>query len=130
MFSCWPCRNQGSPTQTAQAEVLEVPIGRLGAGSTRNNRTSTSKYNVITFLPKALFEQYRCDMQGRETQLTVKNMPCKIVVLHDRSCRAMQLVRLHQLVHATLNFSPRRRVANWKFTIVAGLTLTEFSPVR
>jgi len=26
----------------------------------RGNRTSTTKYSLLTFLPKALFEQYRC----------------------------------------------------------------------
>lgn len=25
----------------------------------RGNRTTTTKYNALTFLPKALFEQYR-----------------------------------------------------------------------
>lgn len=33
-------------------------FGWWGKGM-RDNRTSTTKYNLVTFLPKALFEQYR-----------------------------------------------------------------------
>ena len=27
----------------------------------KGNYTSTTKYNVVTYFPKALFEQFRCD---------------------------------------------------------------------
>ncbi len=32
---------------------------RLGEQHFRGNKTTTTKYNLITFLPKSLFEQYR-----------------------------------------------------------------------
>jgi hypothetical protein len=35
------------------------------AASYRGNRTSTTKYTLLSFLPKSLFEQYRCVARGR-----------------------------------------------------------------
>ncbi|KAG1671350.1 hypothetical protein FOA52_002960 [Chlamydomonas sp. UWO 241] len=37
----------------------EIHVNRANTGKYKSNETSTTKYNLITFLPKALFEQYR-----------------------------------------------------------------------
>ena len=48
------------PRQHVEAE-RSIPIGSTEPANKlyKENSQSTTKYNLITFLPKALFEQYR-----------------------------------------------------------------------
>ncbi len=41
-----------------------------------NNETSTTKYNLLTFLPKALFEQYRFCCDDARRRLSPSNQLC------------------------------------------------------
>jgi hypothetical protein len=45
------------PHHAAPHTLLHPHGGQL---KYRGNRTSTTKYTLLTFLPKSLFEQYRC----------------------------------------------------------------------
>ena len=73
----------------------------------KSNATSTTKYNLFTYFPKALFEQYRYPRCQRGAASIPAGQP-------RRSAPVL----------------PRRRVANIYFTIVAALSLTPYSPVR
>eukprot|EP00879_Flechtneria_rotunda_P025858 GHRR01027511.1.p1 GENE.GHRR01027511.1~~GHRR01027511.1.p1 ORF type:complete len:483 (+),score=131.33 GHRR01027511.1:452-1900(+) len=82
LFSCpkflWRPRQKAQPDRLVRFPATEHHrLERQYAG----NRTTTTKYNLLTFIPKSLFEQYR-------------------------------------------------RVANIYFTLVAALSLTDYSPVR
>ena len=42
-----------------EARMIHVNQNAVHKGF-KDNRTSTTKYNLFTYFPKALFEQYRC----------------------------------------------------------------------
>lgn len=63
-LGCGPCRGgEELATSTAPASMRYMHLG-MGHDPAhahyKGNTTSTAKYNAFTFLPKCLFEQYRC----------------------------------------------------------------------
>jgi hypothetical protein len=102
----------------------------------RDNRTSTTKYTPFTFLPKSLFEQYRCGRGGAarpKTPLRASRRwpfsgPCRRP--RARACSRRAAARRSARPRAPAPPPPRRRVANIYFTLNAALSLTPYSPVR
>ena len=91
----------------APARVISINSGHCHR-EYRNNHASTTKYNVVTYLPKALFEQFR--RAGCRA-------PCGVGNLKPSGTFVTRRAR-------------RRRVANIYFTLVAGVSCTSLSPVR
>ena len=79
----------------------------------KGNYTSTTKYNPVTYLPKALFEQFRSVHNSR--------LPLKGPTAEQQSA--------FECFVADRLFLPCRRVANTYFGIVAGLSCLSISPV-
>lgn len=121
----------------------------------RTNATSTTKYNVFTFLPKSLFEQYRRVRAGslrsvcpafcvssahvRLLFLTLCTLlagaaPLTAHLPHPPAVTSVQ--SMHHVSHDAKNHLNQTslplasQVANVYFTITAGLSLTPYSPVR
>jgi len=94
-----------------------------------NNFTRTTKYTLLTFFPKSLFEQ---------VGLTVWHCWWGAVPCAAQHCVRTYLLRRHALTYhaprrkATpcIPLPQYRRLANIYFTLVAALSLTAFSPVR
>lgn len=110
------CFSRGQ-SEEGTREVL-INSGHLHHGY-KGNYTSTTKYNLLTFLPKALFEQYRCVCMP-STRLP--SFQAAAYLSQPTGCSSPQNFRL---VHCTC-----RRIANIYFTIVAALSLTPYTPVR
>ena len=52
------------PAEPRRVRVNE-PGPHISHKKFKGNRVSTTKYNLFTYLPKALYEQYRYDLEGR-----------------------------------------------------------------
>ena len=83
----------------------------------KGNYTSTTKYNVVTYLPKALFEQFR-------------SVPTLLLLLVTKLpyCHANASFAFAFTSGVLLPFT-FRRVANTYFALVAGLSCLSISPV-
>jgi len=84
----------------------------------KGNYTSTTKYNVVTYLPKALFEQFRS-----VPSLLLLLLVTKLPYCHADASFAFAFTS-RTLVPLTF-----RRVANTYFALVAGLSCLSISPV-
>ncbi len=117
----WSCTS-GSGADEHHVRHVVVNEGAQSAEAHANylgNYTRTTKYTLLTFLPKALYEQVRssepwASLQGSAKSLTPSSSPT------NAFRRSLWLARGAQY----------RRIANVYFTLVAALSLTEFSPVR
>jgi hypothetical protein len=85
-----PTSGMPASMQHATARVVQLRTSTTAAStqhdhrSLRGNRTSTTKYNLLTFLPKALFEQFRC-ATGRWAG-TVRASSCCSTALALQQC--------------------------------------------
>jgi phospholipid-transporting ATPase len=76
------------------------------------NKTTTTKYGLLTFIPKSLFEQYRWAQDPCTWRSSVNGRAGQDSSSNHLRCWLC------------------RRVANIYFTLVAALSLTPYSPVR
>ena len=89
----------------------------------KGNYTSTTKYNVVTYLPKALFEQFRSVPSLLLLLLLLLLLVAKLPYCHADASFAFAFISI------TLLPLTYRRVANTYFALVAGLSCLSISPV-
>jgi hypothetical protein len=144
-------RKQQPDRVVAHPQELGDPQSRRYCG----NQTTTTKYNLLTFIPKSLFEQYRCvgalagSGQGSGAPVAcvargccwrVRECVCVRVCVYVCVCggdhaEGQQTPHMHAAALSCHHLPAAcvcvcRRVANIYFTLVAALSLTDYSPVR